>query len=386
MPLFTERVSGLLNDKAAAFRRLDHNVKTEVLSLRAGLANVEDMECSDIEAAVSGTARPGALPTHEHNEHRIVRPFPAHWDNHEQARQWAAQALRGIPTFAADGSQIAPSRDLSLPVGLIQIGWFLNPHSPALPYEKDVSLELLTPEDLQNGEMMLGDQEVGWRRFRGEVERIKVFLDRYKGEKAVAFFDGSLIVSFVQMLHPKHQRLYVELLNSLLAKSEATRVPVIGFVDTSYANDLVMLVSRITNFTSGSRVSDASLLSDLMNWGDRSSLFTCYRDDGVLDNDFYEQICFTYLKTTRDNPPARVEIPRWLIEQADTYEWVIDVVRGEVIVGLGYPYVIETADAVAVLSMEDRERFYKIFQQFADKEELPLRFSRKSISKRVRRR
>ncbi|MEZ4834441.1 MAG: hypothetical protein R2873_21040 [Caldilineaceae bacterium] len=31
------------------------------------------------------------------------------------------------------------------------------------------------------------------------------------------------------------------------------------------------------------------------------------------------------------------------------------------------PHVIETADAVAVISQQDRERFYRLFQQFLPK-------------------
>jgi hypothetical protein len=60
-------------------------------------------------------------------------------------------------------------------------------------------------------------------------------------------------------------------------------------------------------------------------------------------------------------------------------------VRAECIVGTGYPYCLETVDAVAVLTMEDRERFYRLFQEFAERENLALRFSRKAVSKRYRR-
>ena len=66
-------------------------------------------------------------------------------------------------------------------------------------------------------------------------------------------------------------------------------------------------------------------------------------------------------------------------------EHLLDVARAEAVVGNGYPYPLETADAVAVLSLEDRERFYRVFQQFAEKHDLRLRQSRKALSKRQRR-
>jgi len=64
---------------------------------------------------------------------------------------------------------------------------------------------------------------------------------------------------------------------------------------------------------------------------------------------------------------------------------VLNLVRAECVVGAGYPYALETADAVAVLTMQDRERFYWLFQEFAEREGLPLRFSRKVVSKKGRR-
>ena len=48
----------------------------------------------------------------------------------------------------------------------------------------------------------------------------------------------------------------------------------------------------------------------------------------------------------------------------------LDVVRAEVIAGNGYPYAIEAADAVAVISLRDREEFYRVFQDFAARNDL----------------
>jgi hypothetical protein len=40
---------------------------------------------------------------------------------------------------------------------------------------------------------------------------------------------------------------------------------------------------------------------------------------------------------------------------------------------------------VAVISTEDRARFYRLFQEFAEREGLPFGFSRKALSKSRRR-
>ena len=122
-----------------------------------------------------------------------------------------------------------------------------------------------------------------------------------------------------------------------------------------------------------------------MSWGDRSPLFQCERS-GILDT-YQEQrdrITFTYLKTTRGGYPARLEMPRWIWETG-LVDQVVDWVRAEVIIGGGYPYVIETADQTAVLQAQDRQIFYRMLQDWAEQEDLNLRLSRKMVSKARRR-
>jgi hypothetical protein len=71
--------------------------------------------------------------------------------------------------------------------------------------------------------------------------------------------------------------------------------------------------------------------------------------------------------------------------EAGISDRIMDWVRGEVIIGGGYPYVIESADQTAVLQANDRQIFFQILQDWAESEDLNLRFSRKMVSK-VRRR
>ncbi len=90
------------------------------------------------------------------------------------------------------------------------------------------------------------------------------------------------------------------------------------------------------------------------------------------------------MKTAGDIPPSRLEVPMWVHERG-LLDYVVDTVRGEVVVGNGYPYAIEAADVTAVLTTRDREMFYSVFQEFAERERLDLRISRKAISKAQRR-
>jgi len=384
MPLYIDRVSSVLHEHAETFKQMDAETKLELDALRASLEQFKDMDRARVEEAISNVAKPGARPTDEQSTQPMILPFQTHWQHHAAARAWAAERLMNVVTFAADGSQITPAREMSIQVGLVQISWFMNPHASTLTYEKDVTIELLTPREFDNAVDKDLQREVEWRRFNGEVKAIVRFLESNRGKRALAFFDGSFIVSFVGGMQPERQQQYTNAVQYLLTKSEETRVPLIGFIDNSFSSDVVTLIQHAVGRTRIVRSSDALLLRQQMQWGDRSRVYFCSRNDEVIDNDYYEQVCITYLKTTRDNAPARIEFPRWLYED-NTYEWALDIVRAECIVGLGYPYPLETADATAVLTMQDRERFQRMFQQFAEREEIPLQFSRKSMSKRGRR-
>ena len=103
-----------------------------------------------------------------------------------------------------------------------------------------------------------------------------------------------------------------------------------------------------------------------------------------LDDEWRREIGFVYLKTTGDAPPSRIDLPMWVYERG-LLDDVMNIIRGEIIVGNGYPYVIEAADATAVIGAQDRETFYAIFQDFAERNGFRLSRARKAISKSQRR-
>jgi hypothetical protein len=93
---------------------------------------------------------------------------------------------------------------------------------------------------------------------------------------------------------------------------------------------------------------------------------------------------FVYLQTTADGAPARIDVPAWIYE-CGLLEQTLDTVRAECVVGLGYPYALETADQTAVITIRDREIFLRALQDFASREKLNFSVSRKNASKGRRR-
>jgi hypothetical protein len=391
--LHRERVIAALEAKADRFAGYDVTLSDTLATYAAALEALTGLSRAEIEARLAGNPWPGARPTNEQDQYPgIVLPFEQNWTNHQQARAWAKGVLSGVPTVAVDGSQITPSKDISVPVGAVQIGWFVNPHDGAQGYIKDLSFEVLAPDELADPDQDtfgFPDWRVNARRFVQECKKLVEMMQAARDApvRPVCFFDGSLVVSFVQHMLPERQRLYLNAVTALLTASETYRVPLVGYVDTSYANDLAAMLDALAGRPTRQRVSDGALLRSRMKWGDRTAAYVCARDDNVLPVEgkkYYERVCFVYLKTTAERPPARLDLPRWLLD-AGELEHTVDVVRAECVVGNGYPYAVETADAVAVITMQDRERFYRVFQEFAEKAGLPLRFSRKAVSKRRRR-
>lgn len=402
--LVLSRVVEALDRNVERFRHYEAGQRDWIEACRQALEEVARWPRTTLLERLREVPCPGALPTIEQNRYdRPIIPFEHRWENHEQARAWAMQVLRGRPTFAADGSHIPPQRIFSIPIALIQVGWYENRHLPGGSYEKDVLVEVLPPDLITRVEGLdegLDDASpssevvISLRRYQLEAGRIVHYLGQHAGDPAgpVAFFDGSLVASFASRLPGLIQVEYAQAAVSMLVASQKAGVPLIGYVDTSYAHDLTDMIGHATGNQWAGQLNDAALLQPYMRWGDRSPAYICARDDGILMGyqdpttgaDFSRQVAFVYLKTTADNPPARVEFPLWVLKKG-RLEDVLNVVRAEVIVGNGYPYALETADAVAALTLEDRERFCQVFQEFARRHNLTLRYSRKEFSKLQRR-
>ena len=400
--LYTVRVSQQLEANADRFREFAENESAAFRRFDRALSQLERLDYHGLNALVVNAEHPGALPSGEWLGHSgfFVR-FDELFDHHRAAREWAMERIAEVATVAVDGSEIKPTKDYSLPVAAVQVAWFENPHREDRPYVKDVRFEVVHPDEL-TGDAGDGfgsaDQKLALRRFEVEaaalIDRMNLLAEGgWSGRPPVAFFDGSLVVSFASGMLEEVGDRYIQAICRLLRSSEDTRIPVVGFVDTSLAKDVTTLLAVIGDLPRPQRVPDSRLLSHRMAWGDRTRALICARGD-VLDRyrvasppailDYSREICFVYLKTNGLTPPARLDLPRWILREG-LLDHVIDVVRAEVIVGNGYPYCIETADACAVLSARDRERFYRILQDFAGRQGIALQIVPKAASKRRRR-
>jgi hypothetical protein len=392
--LFRELLTDELNKQREEFTRFAASQAGDLDYYIGRLAGFAEKSYADIFAILHDCGDCGAMPSEEMNlTQDFSLNFRENWENHEEARRWAFEVLKKRTTFAADGSQIVLEREISFRVGGVQVGWFENPHDAAKGYEKNAKFLIISPQDFgTDADAGRADSYVGERRFTAEIEKVMEFLHKKRDWKAnneplpVAFYDGTLLLSVTEF-----QRNITAQLVELARLSRDCRVPVVGYVDRSYACDLMTMLDSFE----GNKVDLVKSLDDvsvvhaatLKNWGDRTPF--CYSRrrglDAFLDARTGESMVgFVYLQTTADNPPARLDIPSWIYEEGFLDE-VLDTVRAECVIGLGYPYPLETADQTAVITVRDREIFLQALQGFAKEHNLNLRVSRKAASNGRRR-
>ncbi|MEB3292040.1 MAG: DNA double-strand break repair nuclease NurA [Synechococcales bacterium] len=393
MPLKPTQILAQLNNRREDFTRFDEQTTRDLEKYRTALKQAMAEPTATIQQQLAKIADCGARPLEPWDNFKDwIIPFGISWTTREESLAWVRDRLTGISTFAVDGSQIYPGKDLSIPVALVQIGWFENRHANPSDYVKDIDCCVMTPEDLRVERLGgdLADRKVNLRRFQMETERLMDYLEEHEAcQDALAFFDGSFVVTFAEAMDDETRARYVQYARNILDTSDNFQVPVVAYIDTSTARDMASMLQKLYHLPNNPAIHDALLFNRIehhkMEWGDRTPLFLCQRS-GVLSQykEQTDQVIFCYLKTNRDRYPVRLEFPLW-VYQSGRMEQILDWVRGEIAIGSGYPYVIETADQVAVVKGEDRQAFYRIFQEWSEQEDLNLRLSRKMVSKLRRR-
>jgi NurA domain len=397
-----DKILQQLQSKRDQFVAFEDSFQDEAGKYHDALDRMAMLPSSELTQKLATVKTPGALPTEEFDAAAGLRiDFPHKWKHHQEAREWAFDALLDHPTFAVDGSQIRPDDDFSIPVAAVQVAWFENRHTVDGRYVKDARFEVLTPEDLTvefGDDRVISEQQINLRRFELEIESLRATMEKLSApggddaKLAVAFFDSSLVISFADRLQEEAQERHVRAMLELLRSSEKTGVPVVGYVDGSRSRDLVHMAASLFKLNDAEKIHDAWIVDSRLTWGARTPMFVCARGGAdrkqlsVLEKfeEYRRGVGFVYLKTSATAPPARLEIPLWVLERG-LLNQVIDLVIAEVVVGNGYPYVIQSADAAAVINSRDRDAFYAIFQRFAREHEIGLRISQKTASKSRRR-
>lgn len=403
MPLYRDRIAKELENKKREFDGVGFD-KAVIDQFRDAAEEFRSNIETGIVDELETLQYPGAVPTDEFlDEDGWIISFEesSSWSSHEAVNNWSRRQLENVTTIAADGSQIDPVEEFEKPVGLVQVVSIANDHTKSGNYQEDATVEVLTPEDILysdgEGRKQIDDQEVDTKRFETEMRvlenQIENFSDRER--PPVVIYDGSLLLSFTGKFDGEIQGRYAEAMSRLLAASRYHGVPVVGYVSGSIATDLTKMLDSLDLVDTGQTVRDYQLLQSFTeNWGDRTALFKSRRDDTLetlhttyqgQDFDFSDKLLFTYLDVGGGPQMDRIELPQWIVDEG-LFDYVISVIRGEAGVGRGYPEILQSVDADAVISRQDRQQFLRMYQEFSEENDIELQWNNKALSKNRRRR
>ncbi|GAB7012952.1 DNA double-strand break repair nuclease NurA [Halolamina salina] len=410
MPFYPEAVLNDLRDHAAEIREFAEDEEETVEQYREALRDALDEHSASPLRAVLGPDRyPGALPTTEWDDADspiITFDESAAWDNHEAVNEYGKNVLEGVTTIAADGSELGPTDEFTVPLGLVQVAWNANHHHEDGDYEEGLNTRILGPNavteksDDEDGIRYPDGRAPGHERYRDEGQTVIDCIEQFStcDPPPVVIYDGPLVPTFANTYSPDvRDDYYRRTMARVLAASEHHGVPVVGYSAGSSRTNIAKLLRRTYRDRLGDEpfVADSRILEGFTdNWGDRSQAFI-HRQDGTVDamqcryrGDEYEfgtDVLFGYLDIPDGDAMDYLEFPGWVLRD-DLLEYVFDVVRAEAGVGRGYPEIVQQADANAVLDTGAKRRFLALVQNFAEEEDLPIEWNAKNLSKERRRR
>lgn len=318
----------------------------------------------------------------------LVRNFGRSFASRAEASDWAMEVLKGRTVAAVDGSQVFASRRYSVPIGLAQAGLVVNRHTGPGSHSSSCEMSLVTPTefDAYRGASAFSETPVSLRRHELECGRAREFMRSSPG--GLVFFDGSLVLSFVnELADEKIRQKYADAITSVLRTAEETRTPVAAYTDMPLNKDIVTLMRKYYGLPPVTRLSDAHLISSRMKWADRTRAFTSDRDDRGRENrsalDLYgpyrDSVAFFYIKSS-GGLASKVEFPRWAFDAGLT-DLIADAVRAECIVRPGYPDIIHRAHEYATISIGEAEQFSAMLDRFADAGKIKIYKSAKELNK-----
>lgn len=372
-------------------------------------AVLTERDAAALTAGLPDDDYPGALPSTEWDTHdRPVIGFGLadEWESHEGVNEFARDTLSGVTTVGVDGSELGPTREFTVPLGLAQTAWVANHHREGGAYDRDTRTRVLGPEAVTRpagdgrGRRYPDGQAPAHERYREEARAVVDCIEQYAGHDppAVVFYDGPLVPTFANTFTADiRDETYRASMARVLAASQHHSVPVVGYTAGSTRTSVSKLLRRVAPDRLGDRalVPDARLLDSWRDqWGDRSLTFV-HRQDGTVDAletqyegesyAFGHDVLFAYLAVGDGPGMDYIEFPRW-ITRAGLTNHIVDAVRAETGVGRGYPEILQQADADAVLDAGDEREFLRLVAAYAEDNDLPLEPDAKELSKRRRRR
>lgn len=280
----------------------------------------------------------------------------------------------GMPTeatlIAVDGSQIVPDRHAGIIYGLINVGAIAMRINSGEAPEIYTESELLYEDEVRNKEgSVLNEGAIALRRDSAERAKMLELAMQFQAP-VVLLTDGP--VELWGPKDPENSRSYRDYLQKYLkdlVKLEEIDVTLAGYVDKPGAELLVRLLEiaiatdddlkKINEVHRLRRVSDRWLFGKLLQPGERSATFAL-QSGSTRAYKGQSAIHFFYLNvgSERQAAIARVEIPRWVVDDSDKLNLVHATLiqQNRYLGAKPYPYILQRAHETAKVSNDEREQ------------------------------
>jgi len=282
--------------------------------------------------------------------------------------------IEGITLIAADGSQIFADRHAEVEYCLVNTGAIWMRYGSAEAPVTSIHSNLIYAEQLEG----MSDDRLSLQR--DMAERVRLLELAIEAQTPVITLtdgplelwtttleEGSVVGEFKKSLE-----IYLSMLRKLCELNAITA----GYVDKPGADLVVRLlevarateedIPKMKTYRPFRGVTDIALFKDILQPGERSAIFgiqsrSARHYQGELGLHFF------YLNVGRLEHPylARVEIPRWVVEQPSMLDNLHAVLVSQcgMIGARRYPYLLHRAHETAVVSMEDKEQVTQMIAQ-----------------------
>jgi len=298
----------------------------------------------------------------------------------------ATHPLPAIPdqftVIAADGSQIQPDRHGAALYYLINVGSLVYRHGsgqapepysqPALGY---------TESDLYENGILVAGNLLDVRRDLAEITRLadlcaaeiavgQIANLPHSDTRAIAVVDGTLLLWVLEERSAEWQRAKVMAYLNQLQRIRRAGAAVAAFTSRPRRAEVTRLLHLANLAGDANRASQEPnplerlpdrAVFEMLPPGARSALFVSPSD---INQKYYvpegHNIHFFYLNLSpEDHDPviARVELPAWVVEDADRLALLHAGIVAQARIAGDYPYALARADELAFVSGPEREAF-----------------------------
>jgi hypothetical protein len=297
---------------------------------------------------------------------RCAMPVSEPLDAHYPLPQLPSQTT----ILAADGSQIAPDRNVEVEYCLINVGAIQMRLGLQDPPVTNVRTELFYGDGLYTPTGTITDARLALMRDLGERTMLAE-LATEASPPAIAFTDGPMEL-WSQGREGEEMTFFQKSLEEYLkalSRLYELRTTTAGYVDKPAANLVIRLLevmlipdaelSEIRTNHPLRGASDADLYRELLEVGERSPVFAL---QSQFARNYREELAlhFFYLNVGQEKHPwlARVEIPKWVAEDSgllnNLHAVLVDQCR--VMGNRPYPYLLHRAHEVAVVTQQEKEQ------------------------------